>query len=122
MLRERENCWRIATARRASFLIDADAYFSAFRHAIDRARSSVFILGWDIDSRVQLNPGTAEAPLTLLAFLNDVLARRPELRVFALAWDFSVLFTLERELLPTYHFAWNAHPRLSFHLDDAPEE
>jgi phospholipase D1/2 len=119
VLRDRENCWRIASARRAAFLIDADAYFSALRHAIDRARSSVFILGWDIDSRVQLNPGTAEPPLTLLAFLNDVLARRPALRVFALAWDFSVLFTLEREPLPSYRFAWNAHPRLSFHLDDA---
>jgi phosphatidylserine/phosphatidylglycerophosphate/cardiolipin synthase-like enzyme/uncharacterized membrane protein YdjX (TVP38/TMEM64 family) len=119
VLRERENCWRIATAGRAAFLIDADAYFAALRHAIARARSSVFILGWDIDSRVQLNPGTAEAPLTLLAFLNDVLARQPDLRVFALAWDFSVLFTLEREPLPAYRFAWNAHPRLSFHLDDA---
>ena len=119
VLRERENCWRIATVRRAAFLIDADAYFAALRHAIDRARSSVFILGWDIDSRVQLNPGTAEAPLTLLEFLNGVLSRQPDLRVFALAWDFSVLFTLEREPLPTYRFAWNAHPRLSFHLDDA---
>jgi phosphatidylserine/phosphatidylglycerophosphate/cardiolipin synthase-like enzyme/uncharacterized membrane protein YdjX (TVP38/TMEM64 family) len=57
--------------------------------------------------------------VTLLAFLNDVLARRPNLRVFALAWDFSVLFALEREPLPTYRFAWNAHPRLSFQLDDA---
>ena len=119
VLRERENCWRVATARRAAFLIDADAYFSALRHAIDRARASIFIIGWDIDSRVRLNPGTAEAPLTLLPFLNDALTRRPELRVFALAWDFSVLFTLEREPLPSYRFAWNAHPRLSFHLDDA---
>jgi uncharacterized membrane protein YdjX (TVP38/TMEM64 family) len=39
--------------------------------------------------------------------------------VYALAWDFSVIFTLERELLPAYRFAWNAHPRLSFVLDDA---
>ena len=119
VLRERENCWRVATARRAAFLIDADAYFSALRHAIDRARASIFIIGWDIDSRVRLNPGTAEAPLTLLPFLNDALTRRPELRVFALAWDFSVLFALEREPLPSYRFAWNAHPRLSFQLDDA---
>ena len=119
VLREQENCWRIATARRAAFLIDADAYFTALRHAIARARSSVFILGWDIDSRVRLNPGTAEEPLTLLSFLNDVLAHRPTLRVFALAWDFSVLFALEREPLPSYRFAWNAHPRLSFQLDDA---
>jgi phosphatidylserine/phosphatidylglycerophosphate/cardiolipin synthase-like enzyme/uncharacterized membrane protein YdjX (TVP38/TMEM64 family) len=119
VLRERENCWRIARAPRAAFLIDADAYFTAFRHAVSRARDSVFILGWDIDSRVRLNPGTAEPPLTLLPFLNEVLARRPTLRVFALAWDFSVLFTLEREPLPAYRFAWNAHPRLSFQLDDA---
>ena len=30
-----------------------------------------------------------------------------------------MIFTLERELLPSYRFAWNAHPRLSFALDDA---
>ena len=119
VLRERENCWRIAKAPRTAFLIDADAYFAAFRHAVTRARHSVFMLGWDIDSRVQLNPGTAEPPLTLLPFLNDVLAHRPTLRVFALAWDFSVLYTLEREPLPTYRFAWSAHPRLAFRLDDA---
>ena len=104
---------------RAAFLIDADAYFTAFRHAVSRARNSVFIVGWDIDSRVQLNPDTAEPPLTLLPFLNDVLAHRPGLRVYALAWDFSVFFTLEREPLPAYRFAWKAHPRLSFQLDDA---
>jgi phospholipase D1/2 len=119
VLREKENCWRIAKAPRAAFLIDADAYFTAFRHAVTRARESVFMLGWDIDSRVQLNPGTADPPLTLLPFLNDVLVRRPTLRVFALAWDFSVLYTLEREPLPTYRFAWSAHPRLAFRLDDA---
>jgi len=119
VLREGENCWRIAKAARAAFLIDADAYFTAFRHAVARARESVFMLGWDIDSRVQLNPGTADPPVTLLPFLNDVLARRPTLRVFALAWDFSVLYTLEREPLPTYRFAWKAHPRLAFRLDDA---
>jgi phospholipase D1/2 len=119
VLRPGENCWRIATAARAAVLIDADAYFAAFRHAVSRARRSVFILGWDIDSRVELAPGTSEPPLTLLRFLNDVLARQPGLRVYALAWDFSVLFALEREPLPAYRFAWNAHPRLSFQLDDA---
>ena len=118
MLREGDNCWRIAQANRAAFLIDVDAYFTAFRHAVSNARHTVFILGWDIDSRVRLNPGRDEPALLLLPFLNDVLARRPELRVFALAWDFSVIFTLERELLPAYRFAWNAHPRLSFVLDD----
>src|SRR5687767_1643169 len=55
LLREGENCWRIAHTKRAAFLIDVDAYFSAFRQAVSQARDTVFILGWDIDSCVQLN-------------------------------------------------------------------
>jgi phospholipase D1/2 len=119
VLVETKNCWRIAPASRAAFLIDADAYFSAFRETVARARHSVMILGWDIDTRTRLSrPG--EAPVwTLLPFLNDVLERQPDLRVYALAWDFSVIYTLEREPLPTLRFAHAAHPRLSFHLDGA---
>jgi phosphatidylserine/phosphatidylglycerophosphate/cardiolipin synthase-like enzyme/uncharacterized membrane protein YdjX (TVP38/TMEM64 family) len=117
-----KNCWRIAQADRAAFLIDGDAYFAAFRHAVSRARHNVMIVGWDIDSRVRLGRSPAnggELPPTLLPFLNAVLERQPGLRVYALAWDFSVIFTLEREKLPSYRFAWNAHPRLSFKMDDA---
>ena len=125
MLIEGKNCWRVVDAARAAFLIDADAYFSAFRQAVSRARHRVIMVGWDIDSRVRLGrPAQAQTapdapPATLLSFLNDTLAQRPELRVYALPWDFSVIFTLERELLPSFRFAWKAHPRLSFQLDDA---
>jgi phospholipase D1/2 len=126
VLVEGRNCWRIARADRAAFLIDGDAYFAAFRHVVSRARHSVMIVGWDIDSRVRLgrggpvpDEGQDGLPVTLLPFLNAVLERRPELRMYALAWDFSVIFTLERETLPSYRFALNAHPRLSFKLDNA---
>ena len=120
VLREGENCWRIAQAPRAAFLIDADAYFTAFRHAVSRARDSVVHRSAGTSTAASSStPAPRSRRCTLLPFLNDVLARRPELRVFALAWDFSVLFTLEREPFPTYRFAWNAHPRLAFQLDDA---
>ncbi len=120
MLIEGENCWRIAPASRAAFLIDADAYFSAFRDAVARARHTVMILGWDIDTRTRLTRPGAEGPAwTLLPFLNQVLEERPELRIYALAWDFSLIYTLEREPLPTLRFAREAHPRLSFRLDAA---
>ncbi len=120
MLIEGENCWRVATASRAAFLIDADAYFSAFRDAVARARHSVMILGWDIDTRTRLTRPSDEGPTwTLLPFLNHVLEQRPELRIYALAWDFSLIYTLEREPLPTLRFAREAHPRLSFRLDAA---
>jgi phosphatidylserine/phosphatidylglycerophosphate/cardiolipin synthase-like enzyme/uncharacterized membrane protein YdjX (TVP38/TMEM64 family) len=110
------NCWRIARAPRLAFLIDADAYFAAFREAISLARETVIIVGWDLDSRTPLGP--AGSP-TLLAFLNAALDRQPALKVFALAWDFSVIYTLERQSLPAYRFSSNGHPRLSFQLDAA---
>lgn len=50
------NCWRIERAHRLAFLIDAAAYFAAVRSDIAQAKRSVFILGWDFDSRIRLVP------------------------------------------------------------------
>jgi len=119
ILEEGRNCWRIARADRASFLVDAAAYFESFRQAVARARHTVVILGWDVDSRTRLGGPSPDGPTELLAFLNHVLERRPDLKVFVLAWDFSVIYTFERELLPAYRFAWKGNPRLTFRLDDA---
>jgi phosphatidylserine/phosphatidylglycerophosphate/cardiolipin synthase-like enzyme/uncharacterized membrane protein YdjX (TVP38/TMEM64 family) len=110
------NCWKVARASRVAFLIDADAYFAAFREAVSLARDTIIIVGWDIDSRTRLGPPGAP---TLLACLNAALAERPALKVYALAWDFSVIYTLEREALPAHRFARDGHPRLSFRLDAA---
>lgn len=56
-------------------------------------------------------------PAHLLGFLNAVLKSRPELRAHVLCWDFSMIYTFEREKLPTYRFAWDGHERLRFRLD-----
>jgi len=48
------NCWRVEHARRVSFLIDAAAYYKAFRASAARSHHSILMLGWDIDSRVKL--------------------------------------------------------------------
>jgi phospholipase D1/2 len=45
------NCRRIEEARRVSFHIDGDEYFSAFRAVAIRAQQSIMILRWDFDSR-----------------------------------------------------------------------
>lgn len=115
-----KTCWRVAHAERVAFLVDADAYFSALRAAVLRARRTVLILGWDVDSRVRLvadDPAPDGYPATLLPFLNAVLADRPELDVHVLGWDFSMIYTFEREMLPAYKFAWRGHKRLHFALD-----
>lgn len=110
----------MARAERIAFLIDAADYFAALRHAILAARRSVFIIGWDVDSRVRLLPDPTPPdghPATLLAFLNSVLAKRPDLHVHVLSWDFSMIYAFEREFLPSTKFGWRGHRRLHFALD-----
>jgi phospholipase D1/2 len=120
LLQPGRNCWRIEHAHRFALLIDADAYFRAVRAAIRCARHSVFILSWDIDSRMRLVPQGANDgyPEPLAEFLHAVLAERPDLRVYILNWDYAMLYALERELLPAYKAGWRNHPRLHFRMDD----
>ena len=122
MLVAGRNCWRIERARRLAFLIDGAAYFAALRSAIAQARHSVFILGWDFDSRIRLVPQGAHDgyPEELGEFLKEVVRRAPALRMYVLSWDFAMVFALDREWVPLYKLGWstNPHPRLAFHLDD----
>jgi phosphatidylserine/phosphatidylglycerophosphate/cardiolipin synthase-like enzyme/uncharacterized membrane protein YdjX (TVP38/TMEM64 family) len=114
------NCWRVTHADRLAFLIDGAAYFAAFRKAAIRARRSIAMVGWDFDSNVRLLPEGAPSdgfPPTLLDFLNALCEKTPSLRVHVLAWDFSVIYTFEREPLPAVKFGWRSHRRVRFALD-----
>jgi phosphatidylserine/phosphatidylglycerophosphate/cardiolipin synthase-like enzyme/uncharacterized membrane protein YdjX (TVP38/TMEM64 family) len=114
------NCWRVERASRVAFLVDGEAYFGAVRSALAQARRSIFILGWDIDSRMRLVRGGATdgLPEPLGDFLNAVIARQRGLRGYVLSWDFAMLYAMEREWLPIYKLEWSTHRRLSFRLDD----
>ncbi|MEY4578333.1 MAG: hypothetical protein RL701_3036 [Pseudomonadota bacterium] len=116
-----DTCWRIEQTEHLSVLIDAEAYFVALRSALVQARERVFILGWDVDSRTRLGSEDTVKdglPLQLLPLLQVLLDRRPELQVYVLSWDFSMIYTLEREWMPSWVFT-HAHPRLHFQLDSA---
>ena len=54
-------CWRIERARQLSWLVDGEQYFGAVRRAMANAHNTIFIVGWDIDSRVKLVPTGAAA-------------------------------------------------------------
>jgi phospholipase D1/2 len=120
MLVPGRNCWRIERAARLAFLVDGEEYFGAVRAALANARRSIFILGWDIDSRMHLVPDGAHdgLPEPLGEFLNAIVASRPDLHGYVLSWDFAMLYAMEREWLPIYKLDWRTHRRLSFRLDD----
>ncbi len=113
------NCWRIEGAARVALLVDGDAYFRAFREAVKRARRSIFVVGWDVDSRTDLLPAgdRDEWPRALGDFLDAVVKARRRLHAYVLDWDFAMLYALDREVLPIYKFDWRTHRRLHFHLD-----
>lgn len=113
------NCWRVEAANRVAFLIDGEAYFGAVRDALEQARESVYILGWDIDSRIRLdhNGGRDGYPERLGEFLNALVQRRRGLHIHILVWDFAMIYALEREWLPIYKLGWQSHRRLHFRMD-----
>src|SRR5687767_4462992 len=113
-------CWRIERAERMAFLVDGEAYFSAVREAMRNAQRSIHILGWDIDSRVELVPGGANdgLPDPLGEFLDALVRRRRSLHAWVLSWDFAMIFALEREWMPVYKLEKSTHRRLKFRLDD----
>lgn len=119
LLQPGRNCWRMEHARRVAFLIDGEDYFGAVRRAIAQARHSIYILGWDIDSRMKLVPEPHDGlPAPLGDFLDAVVARGHDLQARVLSWDFAMLFALEREWLTTYKLDWLTHRHLRFRLDD----
>ena len=113
------NCWRQEKAQRVAVAIDGEAYFRAVREAILAARRSVFILGWDIHSKLKLVRETEEDgfPVELGALLNFV-AKHRAVDVYVLSWDFAMIYLIEREPLPLYRLNWQTHSRVRFRMDD----
>lgn len=89
--------------------------------AIAQARRSVWIVAWDIDSRLRLirDDHADNLPTDLLDLIKTCLQRNRDLQVYVLTWDFSMIYALEREWPPLFNGNWRSHGRLHFHMDDA---
>jgi len=96
------NSWRWIHADDAGLLVDAADYYRAVYWAISRAQSHVLMSGWQFDSGVPFLRGAdvpSGADVRFLKFVDGLCRRRPELRVYLLAWDFHLVFAGEREWL-----------------------
>jgi phospholipase D1/2 len=113
------NCSVIAKADRFALLVDGSSYYAALADAIGRASRIVVIVGWDLDSRVRLGPGAGRQPLIppLRDFLPAAASRNPDLHIYILTWDFSILFANVRD--PKLVSGQNpfTHPRIHLQFD-----
>jgi phospholipase D1/2 len=120
-----QTAWRVHEGANAALLIDAQDYYRAFYQAVSRAKRSVLMLGWQFDSDVQLVRG-AELPAgadprayELLPVLDRLCRERPELEVKMLAWDHSLFFAFEREVLQKIVFDIATVDRFQFKVDSS---
>ncbi|MGB2941431.1 MAG: hypothetical protein WBB79_01210, partial [Candidatus Macondimonas sp.] len=120
ILQPGRNCWRLEKADQVAFLIDGQAYFSALNDGLVQARRTMFMLTWDIYSSLCLSPEDAERPEAacppLRDLLNEQAARHPDLQIFLMNWDFSLLLGRGREWLLRYKLGWSTHERVHFRL------
>jgi len=114
-------CWRSGRAHRLALLVDGAEYFGALRESLLAAEKSIFIIGWDVDSRTRITGASEEpddgAPADLRPLLCELVGRTPELNVRIILWDYSLLYSLERELLPKFALGWRTPDRVDIALD-----
>jgi phosphatidylserine/phosphatidylglycerophosphate/cardiolipin synthase-like enzyme len=108
----------------SALLIDGCDYYRAFYAAALRAKRSISLLGWQFDSDVlllrgeDLPRGADPRDFELMPFLDRLCRQRPELEVRLLAWDHSMVFLLERELLQRVVFDVSTSDRFLLRYDD----
>lgn len=105
----------------AGVLVDARAYYRELYRAAQKARRYIAITGWQFDSDVALmrgeDLGEARGEVRLLPMLDELCRANPELHVYVLAWDFSLLLAMEREWMQHLIFNWTTNERVRFRFD-----
>lgn len=122
ILKPGSNCMGIYDAEETGVLVDACDYYRAFYHTAKEARSYLLLAGWQFDSDVRLLRGEDElracGEVRFLKFLESLCEANPELTVYILAWDFSAVFSLEREWFQSIIFNWSTNERIHFRFDN----
>lgn len=116
------NCWKVDEIKHGTVLVDSADFYRAVHSAFSKARKSIFILGWDIDSATKLLRGEEEKatdePVVLIELLKKKAREHPQMQIYILIWDSSVAFVGEREFLPEYSWTNNTPENVHFRLDD----
>jgi phosphatidylserine/phosphatidylglycerophosphate/cardiolipin synthase-like enzyme len=118
-------CLPLSTFERARVLVDAESYYASFCQAALAARRYIYITGWQFDTQARLlrpDPGSPPPhPIELLPFLNHLCEATPALEIYITAWDYSVVYALEREWLQKLRFDFQSHSRVHFEFLNHPE-
>lgn len=117
LLKPGKNCWKVFYNQQASVLMDAEAYFESLYESLLQAEKQILIVGWDLDTRIQLlnNQDKSEG---LLEFLRRLIWKNKKLKIFILCWNYAPIYVLDRELFVSLKLAWSGIEGLHCHFDN----
>lgn len=121
ILKSGQTCWRQAKANRFALIVDAADYFAVLKAAMIRAEKTIFLIGWDFDLRIHLDPEDRDNqwPDNLGAFINALVKRKPGLQIRLLQWNLGMLRMLARGRTVLFLLEWMAQPQVRVRIDHA---
>jgi phosphatidylserine/phosphatidylglycerophosphate/cardiolipin synthase-like enzyme len=119
-----QTCWRLEQADQFACIIDAADYFHRAKTAMLKAQRRIVLVGWDFDTRMRFEPGdkTLPGPNRLGAFLRWLLRDRPNLEIYLLKWNMSMVTEFQavwRGMTPVIVQNWLSSKRVQFAIDRA---
>ncbi len=105
-------------AEKAAFLINGNRYFAELSRALRQARRTIWIVGWDFNPDIPLEPEKSDE--TLADLLHGLAAANPELEMRILIWALGPVYSEKSlQVLRKKTFPRNARIDLRFDLQGA---
>ncbi|NEK55417.1 phospholipase, partial [Rhizobium leguminosarum] len=79
------------SAAKAAFLINGNSYFAELARALRQARRTIWIVGWDFNPNIRLEPDKSDK--TLADLLHALAAANPKLEIRILIWALGPVYS-----------------------------
>jgi phospholipase D1/2 len=110
----KNNAWRSTAARSLGFIVDGADYYLALKDVLPRAEKTVWIIGWDFDPGIRLDPRGSDQ--TLGDFLRSLVDARPSLEIRILVWAMGPIYS-GKSLKLFSESGWLSHDRIHMRFD-----
>lgn len=119
IVRKGHNCWRIERADKASVIVDAADYYAVAKGLMEAAQTRIFIVGWDFDTRIALEPDEKGKGEELGQFLLRIARAKPDLQIDVLKWNFGALKQFFRPRAIAWLWRWWRQRNIDMRLDSS---
>jgi len=121
ILQPGRNCTGFFQVEESGLLVDARDYYRAFYRTAGAARNYILLAGWQFDSTARLLRGAdaeqVDSPIDFLAYLEYLCRNKPQLKIYILAWNYTMLYLSDREWFLEWKFRRAGRGRIHFLYD-----